>query len=214
MYRVARRFALIGAAGELATTYGLTGWDTGEAAAAAARCFRAWLAQRGSPGDTDETRAIAQVRLYFEHYGRSRFEPWRERDGETCQRCHGTGRIAYGYAQGVCFTCNGTKVITPAHPAIRNIQVHAGWSKATADGGTEFFVQKEVFRQVIARGLDVQQLCDLLTERKYLRPGTDGKSTRTESLPGHPRTEVYRITAALLGAQQPGKEEEKEEEAE
>ncbi|MFT3792002.1 MAG: DUF927 domain-containing protein [Rudaea sp.] len=44
--RVAQRFALIGAAGELATDQGLTGWKSGEAELAAYVCFRSWLKAR------------------------------------------------------------------------------------------------------------------------------------------------------------------------
>jgi len=113
--------------------------------------------------------------------------------------------------QGVCFACDGTKVITPDHPAIRLIQVRAGWSKATDDGGTEFFVQREIFRQDIAHGLDVQWLCRVLKAKGYLRPATSGKNIRSEWVPGTPEAQVYRITAALLGAQKPGEKKEKEE---
>ena len=210
--RVAQRFALIAAAGELATAGELTGWPEGEAFAAAQRCFRDWLGQRGSVGNADDARALAQVRLYFEKYGVSRFEPWRESDGETCQRCHGTGHVSYTYMEGICFTCHGTKVITPDHPAIRLIQSHAGWSKATEDGQTEFYVEQEVFRQDIARGLDVQWLCRLLKAKGYLLPDSRGKNRRRERLPGRGLGEVYRITAKLLGAQKPGEKEEEESE--
>ena len=61
--RVAGRFALIGAAGELATAAGITGWDEGAAVNAAARCFDDWLRQRGTLTNADEARALAQVRL-------------------------------------------------------------------------------------------------------------------------------------------------------
>ena len=107
--RVAQRFALIAAAGELATAGELTGWPEGEAFAAAQRCFRDWLGQRGSVGNADDARALAQVRLYFEQYGASRFLPWTLDDGETCQRCSGTGQVGYSYLQGVCFTCHGAR---------------------------------------------------------------------------------------------------------
>jgi putative DNA primase/helicase len=51
--RVAKRFALVGAAGELATDMGLTGWKEGEATRAAAKCFVAWLNARGTIGNTE-----------------------------------------------------------------------------------------------------------------------------------------------------------------
>jgi uncharacterized protein (DUF927 family) len=41
--RVARRFALVAVAGELATEAGLTGWAQGEATTAAAHCLRDWI---------------------------------------------------------------------------------------------------------------------------------------------------------------------------
>ncbi len=47
LYRVGERFALVGAAGELATQAGLTGWEPGESERAARACFNAWMAARG-----------------------------------------------------------------------------------------------------------------------------------------------------------------------
>ena len=44
---VAGRFALIGAAGELARDYGVLPWPASEAMRAAGACFMAWLAERG-----------------------------------------------------------------------------------------------------------------------------------------------------------------------
>lgn len=72
--RVARRFALIAAAGDLATAYGLTGWSKGEAAEAAAACFEAWLSSSGGE-DQEKKRLLAQVRGFIERHGEARFEP-------------------------------------------------------------------------------------------------------------------------------------------
>jgi putative DNA primase/helicase len=71
---VCGRFALIAAAGSLATAFGLTGWPDAEADCASAICFDAWLARRGSAGDHDIETAIRQVIAYIEAYGSSRFE--------------------------------------------------------------------------------------------------------------------------------------------
>ena len=201
--RVARRFALIGAAGELATAHQITGWAEGEAIQAAARCLQVWLEARGSTGDADETRALAQVRHFFEAYGRSRFEPWTIGEGKTCQRCKGTGKVHYDYLQGLCFTCQGAGVITPDHPAMRLIQQRAGWSKATDDGRTEFYVLREVFKQDIAKGYDLAWLCRLLVAQNFLVPDGNGKHTRKERLPGKGLDRVYKITAELLGEADP-----------
>lgn len=74
--RVADRFALIAAAGELATVLGLTGWATGEAEHAAVVCFRAWLQARGTPGNAEPVAMLAQVRAFLEANGEARFTRW------------------------------------------------------------------------------------------------------------------------------------------
>jgi len=74
--RVADRFALIAAAGELATAYGLTGWQTGEAEKAAEVCFQAWLDSRGTVGNAEPAAILAQVRGFLEANGEARFTPW------------------------------------------------------------------------------------------------------------------------------------------
>lgn len=74
--RVAQRFALVAAAGELATAYRLTGWETGEAERAARACFAAWLAGRGTAGNAEPVAMLAQVRAFLESHGESRFTAW------------------------------------------------------------------------------------------------------------------------------------------
>lgn len=72
--RVARRFALVGAAGELATMFGITGWQKGEAMKAAARCFKDWLDRRGGEADQEQRAMLQQVRAFLEQHGNARFE--------------------------------------------------------------------------------------------------------------------------------------------
>ncbi len=71
--RVAKRFALIGAAGELATDAGITGWPEGSAMHAAVECFRAWRASWAPEGSHEEQRAITQVQAFLQQH-QSRFE--------------------------------------------------------------------------------------------------------------------------------------------
>ncbi|MBW8075202.1 DUF927 domain-containing protein [Metallibacterium scheffleri] len=78
--RVAQRFALAAAAGELATCKGLTGWPQGEAGRAAQSCFAAWLRARGTDGAAEPAAMLAQVRLFLAQHGESRFSPWRDAD--------------------------------------------------------------------------------------------------------------------------------------
>jgi uncharacterized protein (DUF927 family) len=71
--RVARRFALVGLAGEIATSAGLTGWAKGEALISARKCFAAWLEGFGGAGNSEERAILSQVRAFFEAHGSSRF---------------------------------------------------------------------------------------------------------------------------------------------
>ena len=78
--RVADRFALIAAAGELATTFGLTGWEPEESERAIRTCFASWLGGRGTKGNAEPAAMIAQVRGFLEAHGESRFTPWHFED--------------------------------------------------------------------------------------------------------------------------------------
>ncbi|ARJ65056.1 hypothetical protein WV31_04950 [Magnetospirillum sp. ME-1] len=72
---VAGRFALIAAAGTLATVFGILPWEVGEAARAAATCFNAWLERRGGAGAAEVDTGLAQIRRFLEAHGSARFEP-------------------------------------------------------------------------------------------------------------------------------------------
>lgn len=72
--RAAQRFGLIGAAGELASEAGLTGWAKGESIKAAGQCFRSWVETRGTTGGADIEAAIQQIRRFLEANGSSRFQ--------------------------------------------------------------------------------------------------------------------------------------------
>jgi putative DNA primase/helicase len=76
--RVARRFATAAVAGELATQWGLTGWAEGAALIAARRCFESWIEARGSTGNLEPARVLAQVRAFIEAHGESRFASWND----------------------------------------------------------------------------------------------------------------------------------------
>lgn len=76
--RVARRFGLVAAAGELAIELGILPWPVGEASAAARKCFVEWIEERDGTGNQEEVRALTQVRRFIEANGESRFTPWHD----------------------------------------------------------------------------------------------------------------------------------------
>ncbi|SFL81642.1 Uncharcterized protein, DUF927 family [Nitrosomonas nitrosa] len=71
--RVGARFALVGAAGELATHWGITGWQPGASMQAAMTCFKSWLQAFGGEGNKEERAMIEQVRHFLELHGEARF---------------------------------------------------------------------------------------------------------------------------------------------
>lgn len=84
--RVLRRFALVAAAGELATQAGITGWKQGRAFEAVAQCFTTWLSNLGNGENVEETKILEHIKAFFESNGTSRFEDLtviRHTDGEV-----------------------------------------------------------------------------------------------------------------------------------
>ncbi len=73
--RAAGRFAVMALAGELATSYGITGWETGEAIKAASVGFAAWLSLRGGMGrgNAERGQIAERVTSFIERHGDSRF---------------------------------------------------------------------------------------------------------------------------------------------
>ena len=80
--RVARRFALVATAGELATQFGLTGWQKGESFQAAHKCFQSWQESFGTEGNREDRAIFSQIRAFFEIHGTSRFDNVREPNNE------------------------------------------------------------------------------------------------------------------------------------
>lgn len=74
--RAIKRFALVAAAGELATEMGITGWPAGEATRAAEVCLKAWLDERGHLGNREEIATLAQIRAFVSAHQFSRFADW------------------------------------------------------------------------------------------------------------------------------------------
>jgi uncharacterized protein (DUF927 family) len=82
VHRVAQRFALIAAAGELAVAAGVLPWPSGEATKAASRVYEDWLDARGGIEPAEIRNGIAQVRAFVLAHGMSRFVPAWEETGE------------------------------------------------------------------------------------------------------------------------------------
>ncbi|MGB2784530.1 DUF927 domain-containing protein [Psychrobacter sp.] len=74
-HRVAKRFAIVSAAGELATQAGITGWQVGQATTAVMTCLDNWLDNYGRDGEHEQRQIIEHIKAFIEQHGSSRFQP-------------------------------------------------------------------------------------------------------------------------------------------
>lgn len=73
--RVAQRFALVAAAGELAVELKVLPWARGQASDAVQDSFAAWLRLRGGGERREDQVAVEAVSHFLQRYGESRFAP-------------------------------------------------------------------------------------------------------------------------------------------
>lgn len=77
-HRAAIKFGLVAWAGELATHFGVSGWQQGQASLTASQCFKLWLSARGGFGNFEEKQMLDHIRHTISKYGESRFKRWDE----------------------------------------------------------------------------------------------------------------------------------------
>ncbi|MGV1046850.1 DUF927 domain-containing protein [Limnohabitans sp.] len=70
--RALDKFALVALAGELATCYGVTGWECGESERAIFECFNQWREQNGT-GDIEQKQILQAVKDFIDVHGNGRF---------------------------------------------------------------------------------------------------------------------------------------------
>ncbi len=106
--RAANRFAIVAAAGEVATAAGILPWPAGEATRAAAACFKAWIGARaGGAGAAEDAAAVAAVRRFILSHGASLFEPVGENE-------HPVERTTFNRAGWVKRDANGCRYLIPS----------------------------------------------------------------------------------------------------
>lgn len=167
-WRVASRFSLVAAAGELATQYGITAWEKGEADAAVRKCFRAWLQLRGGASNLEPAQMVAQVRQFLERHGEARFASWRD-DGSQ-------------------------DWVTKDRAGFRKPFVQGG-SMESADG---FYVLRETFREEMCSGFDPRDVARALADCGALQMPPNGAGyMKKERLPRLGNTWCYVILPSI-----------------
>lgn len=177
--RAAQRFSLVAAAGEIATSMGVTGWQQGEAMKAAETCFKAWLAHRGGAGNQEAAAMLAQVRQFFELHGDARFTHWdRVMDDHSPKTLNRAGFRKFKDA----VDDDNAPMWDEAGDRLQE---------------TEYYVLPEVFKTEICKGFDHKVISKLLADSGFLL--MDGRQyTRKERLPGQGNMRCYRVTSKLL----------------
>lgn len=185
--RAALRFALVAAAGELATRWGITGWYQGEALKAADVCFKAWLVQRGGAGNQEANAMLSQVRGFFELHGEARFTDWNRTVADDTHAAKTVSRAGYR-KHTEAKDDEGSPIYTgESYPE--------GDEKRAKD--TEYYVFPTIFESEVCKGFDYRVVCRLLAERGVLI--TEGQSfKRKERLPGGEHPRCYRITSKIF----------------
>ncbi len=88
--------------------------------------------------------------------------------------------------------------ISGAAPEQRIIS-RAGFKRSEDNGAWEYLVLPEVWRQEVCKGHDPSQIAKALAERGLLVPGSEGKHSRSMTIPGYKKMRVYHLRAAIIG---------------
>ena len=191
VHRVGLRFALVGAAGEMATVAGLTGWDYGEAEWAARQCFEAWMGTRGGTGDAEVNAMLRQVRAFLEQHGEGRFAWWHRASDDHASKT--LARVGYRRMVGE----DGRPIKSDAEH-LR--EYGPRMSSAEAAGvSVEFFVMAEAFRTEVCKGFDPAAVARALLDNGCLIPDKGRPFDCKPRLPGLGLTRCYRISSAIFG---------------
>ena len=189
--RVGARFALVGAAGEMATAAGLTGWPTGESERAARSCFHAWLAARGGIGNGEIVVMLRQVRRFLELNAEGRFAVWhRGSDDHASKTLNRAGVRRLLNEDG--------------EPVKTNRQLGAEYGDrmpaALGEGVSfEYFILAETFKTEVCNGFDYKAVARVLLAHGCLIPDKGRSFDCKPRLPGIGLAGCYRITPAIFG---------------
>jgi putative DNA primase/helicase len=187
--RGGRRFALIAAAGEMATEAGITEWPKGEALAAAKACFNAWIKYRGGAGSSDKVAMLRHVRGFLEAHGEGRFSMWhRASDDHAPKTLHRAGVRRMLNDNGDPIKTNGQF----------GAEFGERMPSALGEGVSyEYFIMPEVFKTEVCKGFDVQSVCAVLKAHDCLKHDVD-RHTYKQRLPSLGNVNCYWIKPLIF----------------
>ncbi|EKE69969.1 DUF927 domain-containing protein [Celeribacter baekdonensis] len=173
--RVADRFALVAAAGEMASVFDVTGWPSGAAREAALRCFKDWVSERGGIGSGEVADARRRIAEAIEIYGQARFQDWSNRDRAVIAP-------RWGYVKG--------------WEEDEDAEAVGRWRKLEYDW---FFTSSGL--KTVLTGLDLKSVVSsLLDQGVIVAQGPTKGPTKTFHVPNAGgKVRLYQINAAALG---------------
>ncbi|WP_066333934.1 DUF927 domain-containing protein [Azohydromonas lata] len=190
VWRVASRFALVAAAGELATNAGVTGWEPGEAEAAARECFMAWLRTRGHAGNGETAAMLRQVRAFLEKNGDALFT-WTHRAMDD-RRANTPLRA--GFRRLVDEEGKPLRIDAAAEYMEH---VSTPESSEKREALVEYLVLPEAFRRDVCKGFDPQAVARLLQQRGHLVHEKD-RLMNKQRLPGMNKAPCFHIKPSIF----------------
>ena len=191
--RAGTRFALVAAAGELATRAGITGWPEGEALQGVRQCFNAWLGARGHMDNGEDAAMLRQVRQFLELNGEGRFAWWhRALDDHTPKTLNRAGfRRLLGD--------DGKPIKSDAdHHREYGERMSAADAENTK---VDYIVLREVFEREVCRGFDPKAVARLLHRRGHLVSESRDRLLDRQRIPGMggEKTACYHILPSIFG---------------
>lgn len=176
VWRVATRFSLVGAAGELASAAGVTGWKPGEAETAARVCFDAWLKSRGHAGNGEELAMVRQVAAFLEKNGDALFT-WMHRAMDDHKA---STPLRAGFKRMIGDDGNPLKIDAATDWVNRNSTPESSEQRAAL---VEYMILPEAFRRDVCKGFDPAAVAEVLRNRGHMVHQKD-RFTSKQRLPG------------------------------
>ena len=193
VWRVATRFALVGAAGEMATAAGVTGWQEGEAERAAQVCFDAWLKARGHSGNGEEAAMVRHVAAFLEKNGDALFT-WTHRAMDDHKA---STPLRAGFKRMLDDDGNPIKIDAATDYVNRRSTAE---SDEQRHAQVEYLILPEAFRRDVCKGFDPGAVAEVLRKRGHLVHQKD-RLTSKQRLPGMGKDPVpcYHVKPSLFG---------------
>jgi len=169
---VARRCALIAAAGEMAISWNILPWQEGDAVSCAETILDWWLNRRGGAGSTEESQHVKAVRGFLSEFGSSRFVA-----------------IQFNTEENRWIEC------FPGRP----INSRAGFRRIS-DDGDEYLIAPDAWNDLCNKeGVDPLEVAKTLKEAGHLMVAATGHNlTKPVRVPSLGKTRFYVVAPSIF----------------